>query len=220
MSQNHEITKLHIFPCHSWNNYDTFQLQIQIVDGILTNNVNALNCTIHCNADCNVIVNVPRRQRRLQQPINSSRTNAPFRDEWKWISPWLIEFSTSSSQLSIYIYTYIHLYKHPRAVAPIDEVYRCSHTRIHSRIPFQSVKVHLPVQHSEVFRPKDSMASHGCEWSQKYLYTPTQAGRQSRTDCFTQTSRSNSWLRSMVQTTEVVDNPHMVESASYLHALQ
>ena len=75
MSQNHEITKLHIFPCHSWNNYDTFQLQIQIVDGILTNNVNALNCTIHCNADCNVIVNVPRRQRRLQQPINSSRTN-------------------------------------------------------------------------------------------------------------------------------------------------
>ena len=25
MSQNHEITKLHIFQCHSWNNYDTFQ---------------------------------------------------------------------------------------------------------------------------------------------------------------------------------------------------
>ena len=25
MSQNHEITKLHIFQPHSWNNYDTFQ---------------------------------------------------------------------------------------------------------------------------------------------------------------------------------------------------
>ena len=36
-------------------------MQIQIVDGILTNNVNAANSTI----DCNVIVNVPRRQRRL-----------------------------------------------------------------------------------------------------------------------------------------------------------
>ena len=60
MSQNHEITKLHIFPCHSWNNYDTFQLQIQIVDGILTNNVNALNCT------ATYTVNVSRLQRYCQ----------------------------------------------------------------------------------------------------------------------------------------------------------
>ena len=43
MSQNHEITKLHIFQCHSWNNYDTFQKQIQIADGNLTNHVNAPN---------------------------------------------------------------------------------------------------------------------------------------------------------------------------------
>ena len=43
MSQNHEITKLHIVQYHSWNNYDTFQSQIQIVDGNLTNNVNAPN---------------------------------------------------------------------------------------------------------------------------------------------------------------------------------
>ena len=41
--RNHEITKLHIFQCHSWNNYDTFQQQIQIVDGNLTNHVNAPN---------------------------------------------------------------------------------------------------------------------------------------------------------------------------------
>ena len=43
ISQNREITKLHIVQCHSWNNYDTFQSQIQIVDGNLTNNVNAPN---------------------------------------------------------------------------------------------------------------------------------------------------------------------------------
>ena len=43
MSQNHEITKLHMVQCHSWNNYDTFQSQIQIVDGNLTNTVNAPN---------------------------------------------------------------------------------------------------------------------------------------------------------------------------------
>ena len=62
----------------------------------------------------------------------------------------------------------MNLYKHPRAVAPIDEVYRCSHTRIHSRIPFQS----------EAFRPKDSIALHRCERSQAFD-TSTQAGRQS-----------------------------------------
>ena len=82
------------------------------------------------------------------------------------------------------------------------------------------MKVHLPVQYPEVHRPQDSMASHGCEWSQKYLYTPTQAGKQSRTDCFTQTSRYNSWLRTTVRTIVKVDNPHTAESTSYLYAWQ
>ena len=60
MSQNHEITKLHIFQCHSWNNYDTLQSQIQIVDGNLTNNVKctkltatSLSMSHDCNYDCN-----------------------------------------------------------------------------------------------------------------------------------------------------------------------
>ena len=114
MSRNHEITKLHIFQCHSWNNYDTFQLQIQIVDGILTNNVNALNCTIHCNADCNVIVNVPRRQRRLQQPINSSRTNVNTSPEYSHpLSRWMKVDQSLTHRVqhefitAVYIYIYI-----------------------------------------------------------------------------------------------------------------
>ena len=143
MSQNHEITKLHRCYRITRSQNCTYSNVIVGTTMTLSNNkfrslmVISPTMSMH-QIGCNVIVNVSRLQRWLQQlqihlapnwSISAQNIRTPFRDEWRWINPRLIELSTSSC---------IHImHKHPRMIAPIDEVQRCSHARMKVDIVLQ-----------------------------------------------------------------------------------
>ena len=91
---NHDVTesrdhKIAHIRGHSWKSYHTFQLQIQIVDGILTNNVNTSNCTElhHRLQRCLRITRTATSTATLdkfishQMSIAVQNIRTPFRDE-------------------------------------------------------------------------------------------------------------------------------------------
>ena len=139
---------------------------------------------------------------------------------------------------------YIHLYTILQQSLQKDKVWRrnCSRIRRYSpnidsfgdrriisfqssqkyiwRISSQSMKIHLPVQHPKYADRLTPWLRTEARGLKSIHYTPTQAGKQSRTDCFTQTCRYDSWLRIAVPPIAVADNPQTAESTSYLEAWQ
>ena len=135
---------------------------------------------------------------------------------------------------------YIHLYTILQQSLQKDKVWKCNRSRIRRyspnidsfrdrriisfqssqkyiwRIPSQSMKIHRPVQHPKYADRLTPWLRTEARGLKSIHYTPTQAGKQSRTDCFTQTCRHDSWLRIAVPPIAVVDNPHTAESTSNL----
>lgn len=135
---------------------------------------------------------------------------------------------------------YIHLYTILQQSLQKDKVWKCNRSRIRRyspnidsfrdrriisfqssqkyiwRIPSQSMKIHRPVQHPKYADRLTPWLRTEARGLKSIHYTPTQAGKQSRTDCFTQTCGYDSWLRIAVPPIAVVDNPHTAESTSNL----
>ena len=169
----------------------------------------------------------------LAQAKNPSKIFAP---PFKMNESGSIPDSIKPSLINLYIHVYTILQQSLQK----DKVWKCNRSRIRRyspnidsfrdrriisfqssqkyiwRIPSQSMKIHRPVQHPKYADRLTPWLRTEARGLKSIHYTPTQAGKQSRTDCFTQTCRYDSWLRIAVPPIAVVDNPHTAESTSNL----